>query len=102
MWYLQTCKCLHTKSDATPAGAFTLAEDVCRSVCRSIIADSCQSGPLVRVSADKTTAPHGGRCIQIPRSRLDPRQKRGPCRVGVFSTGARCARALLVKSRRPD
>src|SRR5439155_24606887 len=41
------------------AGAFTLAEDVCRTVCRSIIADSCQFGPLVHVSADKQRPPMG-------------------------------------------
>src|SRR5436190_3453679 len=39
---------------------------VCRNVCRSIAADSCQCGPLVRVSADKTTAPHGGRLNSNP------------------------------------
>src|SRR6267378_6730946 len=50
-----------------------VVEHVCRNVCRSIGAGTCQCGLFAHVSADKTTAPHGGRCIQIPLSRSKAR-----------------------------
>ena len=52
----------------------SIAKCVCRNVCRSMPADADQCGPLVRASTDKTTVPHGGRCIQLPPSRLSERK----------------------------